>query len=533
MIDFLDKFEKRMEWIGVVDSIVNRRGKNTRLEAMFEENQLTNIIVSVLLFIMEKTLEENNQCDIISIERFLNNLLSQYYNKMLHNKDIKELASYIIKDILQNNGEHLTYTVKNYSVNNMQKIPIRLISDQVIEGKDYRRINYTLTNQGYDFLFRTREVDEEIQLTIEQFKLKEYVKRKKFTNAVRQSMELITYVRQKKREIENFILSIRQNIYSVDIEKYEQLINSSYSMLQDEYEAMNDIQKMIKQASEKINEELNASSQLIEKLIKAKNDIQEIHSNIGIAISEQRNLILNRYNLSDLYMNTIKRSFEYSFEKRFDFEEIILNPLENYNGVLDRCIRLLSPLFVPKVDKILGIDHVFSSQLIFKESEKDKEIIVNKEAFNDEIEKKRIEWISDTYIKILKVFLQESITKERISLSEIVRTIKNRDFEMYLNLARNRRLFSVALKLYDMEELRIQEFYLKGDKILMTPSEYFNVEYCLKCLENEVASIKDITVLKISKLEKDIHEVFEYSNEGMLVKEEIKMTDLLLEVVKQ
>ena len=61
MFDFLEKFEKRMEWIGIAVSIINRKGKVTKLEGLFKENELTNIIISVLLFIMEKTLEENKE----------------------------------------------------------------------------------------------------------------------------------------------------------------------------------------------------------------------------------------------------------------------------------------------------------------------------------------------------------------------------------------------------------------------------------------------------------------------------------------
>ena len=79
MYEFLDKFEKRMEWLGAAHSIINRKGKKTEIEELFSENQLTGIIISVLLFIMEKTLEQNNECDMAAIESFLSELLFTYY----------------------------------------------------------------------------------------------------------------------------------------------------------------------------------------------------------------------------------------------------------------------------------------------------------------------------------------------------------------------------------------------------------------------------------------------------------------------
>ena len=175
---------------------------------------------------MEKTLEENNECEMHHIEAFLDDLTRIYYSKSFSKIQHKDIASYIIKDILQNNGVRYTYTLVNYTKKSSDEITIRLIADKIVDENNERKIVYMLTNQGYEFLFRMREVDEEIQLTIEQLKLKEYIKRKKFTSAVRQSVELITFVRQKKKDLENFILSIRQNIHNVDIEKYEALIKA-------------------------------------------------------------------------------------------------------------------------------------------------------------------------------------------------------------------------------------------------------------------------------------------------------------------
>jgi predicted Holliday junction resolvase-like endonuclease len=238
-----------------------------------------------------------------------------------------------------------------------------LISDKIVNDSNGRKIVYMLTNQGYDFLFRLREVDEEIQLTIEQLKLKEYIKRKKFSSAVRQSVELITYVRQKKREIDNFILSIRQNIHSVDIDKYEALIKSTYSMLEEEYETMTEIQNMIYQAEERIKEEFKENEAFTERLQKARQEVQEIHHNIGVVITEQRDLIINRRSLTDLYMDTIRKSFEFSFEKRYDFEQVIFPLLKVIPIPWKTILKIVRPLFQPLYKKILSIPRYMSRKL--------------------------------------------------------------------------------------------------------------------------------------------------------------------------
>jgi len=531
MFDFLDKFEKRMEWIGVAHSIINRKGKNTAIEGLFEENELTNIIISVLLFIMEKTLEENNECEMAHIEAFLGDLFKTYYTDQLSRQQIREIADYIIKDILQNNGVKYTYPVKNYAKNTMEEITIRLIADKIINDAEGRKIVYMLTDQGYDFLFRMREVDEEIQLTIEQLKLKEYIKRKKFSNAVRQSMELITYVRQKKKDIDNFILSIRQNIHNVDIEKYEALMKSTYSMLQEEYETMEEIQKMIYQAEAKISADLKESKVFEEKLEKARQELQEIHHNIGVVITEQRDLIINRRSLTDLYMDTIKKSFEFSMEKRYDFEEVILTNLERYSNILDECLKLVRPLFLPGNSKFLNIASIYEPQTILKETESQDGLLVPVEEYDDRREAERIQRISDMYVQVVRVILEQAMHFRERAMSEILEALKHENAELYEKLKENRLIFTTAMKLYDIGTLRIRHFFESKARVLMAPSEEFNIEYCLARLRDEVPGLKSIKEFTVVKLDKNIQETSHYEKGGLRIDERIEMSDLLFRVV--
>lgn len=531
MFDFLENFEKRMEWIGVANTIINRKGRNLELEGLFGENELTNVIISVLLFIMEKTLEENNECELYQIEGFIDDLVKNYYRVNLDRSTAKALASYIIRDILQNNGVKLTYPLMNYTKKCLEEINIRLVADKIVEEDNVRKIIYMLTNQGYEFLFRMREVDEEIQLTIEQLKLKEYIKRKKFSSAVRQSVELINYVRQKKKDIENFILLIRQNIQNADVEHYEALIKSTYAMLTEEYETMTDILKMIRMAEEKIKEEFAAGKDFETRLSKAKVEIQEIHHNIGIVITEQRDLIINRHSLSDLYMDTIKKSFDYSFEKRFDFEEVVLANFERYNNVLDRCLLLIKPLFLPNKEKLLGIGDIYEPQIIYKEIEKLDSHMVDIEEFDRTKENERIRKISNGYVEVMKLILTNAIRYGQVSLSSIIKKIQgNYEYDVLNTVLENKYIFLTALKLYDFGSIPIAEFFSSNGRVILKPSEEFNIEYCLTVLKDHVPGLNTISELIIEKADTEIKVSFERNTDGVKFSDTIEMTDLIFRV---
>lgn len=556
MFEFLDSFNKRMESIGIASSIINRKGKKTELESLFDENELTNIIVATLLFIMEQTLEENNQCELHRIEAFLDELLNVYHGKKLSRDKLKELASYIIRDILQNNGLKLGYTLMNYTGRTTEEIVIRLISDKIVEENGVKKIIYFLTNQGYEFLFRMREMDEEIQLTIEQLKLKEYIKRKKFSSAVRQSAELISFVRQKKKDIEAFVLSIRQNIHSVDVEKFEALIKSTYAMLTEEYDTMQDIQKMISMAEEKIKEEFSMSKSFEDKLYKAKSEIQEITHNIGVVITEQRDLIINRHSLTELYMDTIKKTFEFSFEKRYDFEQIILYNLERYENVLDKCITLLQPLMLPAGRSLMGIGQIFEPQTIIKEPEGEDTHLIRREEYDAFQEKERVRLISEQYTNILALFITEAIRKGSVSISEILEWLQNTDGDrdtaetrkLYLELMEGNRLLLTALYLYNIESIKISDFFRSKSRVLDHPTEEFSLEYCLTKLKCRIKGLEAISELKVTKGKGEVKITVERVlgdntgeisaserdqeyDEAKKYKETIEMSDLIFEVI--
>jgi hypothetical protein len=532
MFDFLDKFEKRMEWIGIAHSIINRKGKNTAIEELFDDNELTNIIISVLLFIMEKTLEDNNECDMQQIEGFVDDLINQFYNVPITRRQAKDIADYIVKHILQNNGQKYEYLVKNYSKKTTDIVAIRLIADKIIENGNGKKIVYMLTNQGYEFLFRLREVDEEIQLTIEQLKLKEYIKRQKFSNAVRQSVELISYVRQKKKDIENFIQSIRQNIHSVDIDEYEALIKSTYSMLKEEYETMADIQKMINQAEAKIIEEFEKSGFMSEKLEKAMGEVHQIYNNIGVVISEQRDLIINRHSLTDLYIDTLKKSFEFSFEKRYDFEEMILSSLEKYSNVLDDIVNLFRPLFLPKNRKLLSIAGIYEPQMIFKETEGQGPLLIDIDEYDDRMEKERIARINERYVNVVRLFLEEVMGTGETTLSDILTNVKSRAPKFYKDLLVDKCIFNTALKLYDIGTLPISRFFSNKNKILMNPTEEFNVEYCLKRLQGEIPGLQQVKELVIMKCDGMVKDIMTTETDVIRTTEIVEMSDIVFRVVR-
>lgn len=132
MINYLKGFEKRMEFFAIVESIAKRRNRTEKIEILFQENELDNIIMSVLVYIMEVTLTEEQECTLESIIQFVKMILP-YYKKQVSYEEAEEITRYIVKDILQNKGNKREYPAMEYEVG-YKGIPIRLVSDKINEN---------------------------------------------------------------------------------------------------------------------------------------------------------------------------------------------------------------------------------------------------------------------------------------------------------------------------------------------------------------------------------------------------------------
>lgn len=304
MLEILEDFNKRMEFIAIVDSITNRKNTSDKIESLFEEHKMENLIISTLVYIMETTLSQEESVTIGNITSFIKRILPSYISNK-NQIDAKTLTRYIIKDILQNKGQNRYYSIMNYDTGKLENTNIRLIFDKL---NDEGQVIYELTKQGYNFLFRTKEVDDELGFKIEEVKLKMLIHKKNYKKAVSTSRELIRMLKNKYIELEQFEESLKNNINNISGERYDDLVNKMYQLLEEEYKEMEEIERLINESKKQIQEEEQRFENLDEKTINAKREILNISNNIQTALLMQINLLSKCKKTKKLYMQTLQES---------------------------------------------------------------------------------------------------------------------------------------------------------------------------------------------------------------------------------
>ena len=528
-LEFLEGFEKRMQILAAIDSIVNRLNRNKEIEAQFEHAQLDNIIFSVLVFIMERTLSEDEECTIDSITAFLGSIMPEY-GLDFASENTRELSEYIIKDILQNGGEARYYPVMKYG-EGWTRTRIRLIDDKLKDGERGYVVSYQLTNQGYDLLFRTKEVEQEISFTIEELKLRELIKRKNYKKAITQSANLRQMIRQKRNDISQFIQKIRENIYDVDIREFEKLVGSTYALLEEEYGTMNEIRDMIVLSEQRLQEEESTRGSLDEEMKKARREISIIRRNIISTIDEQKQVILERHSLSKIYKEMIADSFSLSLARVYDFEQEILLPLERSDEkIIPSLWQLLNPLFKPNPYKNLNLLSLYERQARIRLEDEGAEGVPIVELGEDR-ELLKIKRMNELHVELIRAILELAALKgTSYRFSELHAYLQSQP-GVYDQIMQGEQLFKSMLKLYDLNRIDIAAWQSRHDEVVANATGELDVSFCLYCIEYDrpdMYGIKGIEILKPDEnlFEDDIH----YRQNDAICSRHIVCSDFMIEV---
>lgn len=476
--ELLQDFEKRMRFVNLIKYWL-QRSKPTEIRELLhnDDDKTDNLILMVMVFIMDSTLRYGERCTKQDITAFLRELADVYDYEP---ESAKLLADYIVTDVLQSNGKVRSFDTF-YSADERFRDQRSLIILEQQNG------SYVLTNEAYEFLFRTKEIDNELDFSVNRFKLQEFIKRGNYSKALRESRELVSRVRNLKTRMDDFMLRCRTNISEVTEDEYEEIVTQVKDSFEDENKQLSDIRTLV---SAKLQAITDAQIDQNDNIGQTEKEIREILENIDTVISEQSRVFNQKFTLSELYAELLDDSFSYFQAGRFEFEQELLLPLQKMHLQDTRSVgRLFAPLYRPSFPHLFGLDFFYSRQNAIRENSKDDGIdIISEENAETTagIRNKR-------YVDIIRSLLFYAKQKAVFCFSDYLESVSKEQLQEQLQ---EKSLPDVMLKLYGLGEIDIAGWRSEQHDIIEPVGE-FDLSYCLSEISEELVQMQTILVHRL------------------------------------
>lgn len=476
--ELLQDFEKRMRFVNLIKYWL-QRSKPTEIRELLhnDDDKTDNLILMVMVFIMDSTLRYGERCTKQDITAFLRELADVYDYEP---ESAKLLADYIVTDVLQSGGKvRLFDTFQSGDEDFKEQSSLILLEQQ--SG------SYVLTNEAYEFLFRTKEIDSELDFSVNRFKLQEFIKRGNYGKALRESRELVSRVRNLKTRMDDFMLRCRTNISEVSIDEYEEIVMQVRDSFEDENKQLSNIRMII---AAKFQAIADAQVNQNDNIGQTEQEIREILENIDTVISEQSCVFNQKFSLSELYANLLDDSFSYLQAGRFDLEQELLFPLQKMQLQDSKKVgRLFAPLYRPSFPHLFGLDFFYSRQNAIRETSRDDGIDImsedNAETAAD-IRNRR-------YVEIIKGLLSFANQNTVFCFSDYLAFVSKEKLQEQLQ---EKSLPDVMLKLYGLGKIDVAG-WRSAQHDIIEPVGEFDLSYCLSELPQELVQMQMILIYKL------------------------------------
>ncbi len=501
--DFLKHFPRRMKNVGLYVVLVqNSLQKATWRKYDFQKtDEQFNLIFTVLLYIMEQSLKEE-PCTMDDIGVFLDTVNTQYFRKKMTYEDCRTLGDFIVNVILSNEGKGMNFDGFHFEQNVYQTMTISYIANRVVySDQDVKRTSYYLTDDGYNLLLSTLEIENNMKLTIHEMIFQMHLEKQSYDKAADEIKNVFNLLRIQFQKIQEAMGKIRRNALNYSVRDYQEILNENLETISETKEKFKNYQELVKSRVREMEEANINVRKLTEKEEENLRHLKVIEQYLSRTIEEHQKILNSHFDLKFLYTKELEALSQMSLIQRFPLRSSLYDKILEQPDALERLEYFLRPLFYQEAEKSYNLKKAFQFQRPLqkvREAEPEERLDFDSGDWEQEQEQIRREKLK-RYEKSLSFLLELAAKEGELSLMELSEQVKETDRQQ--ELIPNVEIFKeIMVELIRNKEMDIAALKKEQSEYIQEQSKEFQLNVTLLQIVEEYPQFRDIVGIEVYRL---------------------------------
>ena len=538
--EFLKNFPKRMKNVGLYGVLIQNSIQKTSWKqfGFLKFDEQMNLIFAVMLYIMEQSLREEN-CTMDDIGAYIDTVNTRYLGKEISYDDCRKLGDFVVNVILSNEGRAMYFDGYDFEENDYHVMHISYVANRIVYlDQEVRRTSYYLTDDGYNLILSTLEIENNMKLTIHEMIFQMHLEKQSYDKAVDEIKNVFNLMRIQLQKIQEAMGKIRRNALNYSVKDYEEILLENLDTISDTKEKFQKYRELVRSRVKKLEEENINVRRLGEKEEENLENLRIIESYLNRTIDEHQKILSSHFDLKALYTRELEALSQMSLIRRFSmrndfYDKVLENP--SALGNLDYFLR---PLFNREPDKVYNLNKalLYQKPSVRNEDEDTEEMLdFDEDAYLKEQEEKRRQKLK-RYESSLGFLLEQASEKGEISLSDIWKNIQENEKdteEMQQQLIPNVEIFKeIMVELIRNKEINMEALKKERSEFIQDQTADFQLNEMLLQLSEERFSDKRIGKIEVYRIEDGSTVTFDNVLNENGVKKSIRCSNILIRIMR-
>lgn len=535
--EFLKKFPRRMKNVGLYAVIIQNSSQKLSWKqygfTKFDEQ--INLLFEVLLYIMEQSLKEE-KCTMDDIATYIDTINVQYLRKDISYEQCHQLGDFIVNTVLSNEGRPMYFGGYDFEKNEYEEMHISYVANKIVYVEnEVRRTSYYLTDDGYNLLLSTLEIEDNMKFNIHEIIFRLHLEKQSYDKAVNDIKNVFNLMRIQFQRVQEAMRQIRRNALSYSVDEYEEVLVGNLNTITDTKKKFQEYKTVIQERVKDLEEENINIRKLSKKEQQDLNNLRVIEEYLTRVLDEHQKILNSHFDLKILYTEELERLSQARLIQRFSMRRDLYDKVLKQADTLKNMDMFLRPLFNRNSEKIYNLNKAFSYEKSVNagmEKDTEEEVDFDEEAFRREKEEKLQKKLL-VYEKSLQYLLEKASVTGEVSLGQLKERldiypeekeifIPNVDVfkEIMVELIRNRTIDIATLKKERREYIQEQ------------PDGFQLNEMILKLVEEQPEN-NDITSIEVERLENEEAITFSEIKDEENRRKTIRCSNVLIRIFRK